>query len=833
VIRRRRAILITVLVAAACLAVGRAVSALYVDYEWYAATGAREVWLARATNAVVLTVVMVLVAGLFLFANLYAVRRSIVAVVLPRRVGNIEIGQEVPGRYLTGAAMLISLLLGVGLALPPEPWSEFALARFGVPFGETEPYFQADLGFFVYWLPLESALYVRTLVLLLVTTCAVVVLYFALTPSLRWERNRLTVSSRVRRHAAVLTACIFCALAWSYRLDAYGLLSHGTGPAGAFTYADHHFGIPANRALAVLTVAAGLVTAAALWRGQVRTAFGVVSATILLPLVVFRAVPVFLPHGGDSAQIATHEQPYAVIRALATRQAYGVRRLGPAEAQRGFASRRDAAAGTPAWDPAALTLALDRSAHRHVIPGAVAWERSQAGLLATVVDRGDGGQGAALLHVLAGAADERGGPVRTDSLGRPSLDDQPIPPVLLYDGASGPAIVADSMQRIAAPRIDGWLARLAHAWSAQNLSLIGAELPDPHPKILQRRDVRERVDALVPFFAQGSTVWPAVADDSLYWVLHLYSAADTYPLSEHFELAHDERSYFQHAATAFVHAYTGRVTVVADETLDPIGQTWVRQFPALFTRATELPPHLAADVPPPIDGAVAMAMGFAAIGSRMSPVAEPIVRQRAVVADGSDSAATGDEPPCLALSGGATPCAWSIPLVDAGERVTGLVVAQGGIGGAVRWWPLLASGSGMRWSPALDRLDRAADSALGARHEGTVARGRVRALLVGGQLVLVQPAYEWHADAPPALARVAVATSDSAWSAPTLAEAMTNRSAGGESLPVRMSPELSPADFRSRVGALYDSMRAALKRGDMAAFGAAYASLGRLLGRTP
>ena len=138
-IRRRRAILITVLLAAACLVVGRAISALYVDYEWYAATGAREVWLARATNTVVLTAVMVLVAALFLFANLYAVRRSIVAVVLPRRVGNIEIGQEVPGRYLTGAAMLISLLLGIGLALPPEPWSELALARFGVPFGETEP----------------------------------------------------------------------------------------------------------------------------------------------------------------------------------------------------------------------------------------------------------------------------------------------------------------------------------------------------------------------------------------------------------------------------------------------------------------------------------------------------------------------------------------------------------------------------------------------------------------------------------------------------------------------------------------------------------------------
>ena len=35
----------------------------------------------------------------------------------------------------------------------------FSLLRHGISFGESDPYFGADLGFFVYWLPVELTLY--------------------------------------------------------------------------------------------------------------------------------------------------------------------------------------------------------------------------------------------------------------------------------------------------------------------------------------------------------------------------------------------------------------------------------------------------------------------------------------------------------------------------------------------------------------------------------------------------------------------------------------------------------------------------------------------------
>ena len=136
---RRWAALAAVSVAVLLL-VGRAVASLYVDYRWYEALGAAELWRARTVTQLLLGALSTIVGGAFLFVNLWAVRRSVVSLVLPRRVANIEIGEEVPPRYLTIAAAVIALALSAVLTLPNESWQTFALWRHGVEFGESDPF---------------------------------------------------------------------------------------------------------------------------------------------------------------------------------------------------------------------------------------------------------------------------------------------------------------------------------------------------------------------------------------------------------------------------------------------------------------------------------------------------------------------------------------------------------------------------------------------------------------------------------------------------------------------------------------------------------------------
>ena len=94
-------------------------------------------------------------------------------------------------------------------------------------------------------------LYYRTLTTVLFAT-VVVIFFYALTPSLRWDRGALYVSHYVRRHLTALGAVLLLLLAWSYRLDIYESLLFGSGPGGAFSYSDHRTVIPVSIWLAYL-----------------------------------------------------------------------------------------------------------------------------------------------------------------------------------------------------------------------------------------------------------------------------------------------------------------------------------------------------------------------------------------------------------------------------------------------------------------------------------------------------------------------------------------------------------------------------------------------------
>ena len=149
---------------------------------------------------------------------------------------------------------------------------------------------------------------------------------------------------------------------------------------------------------------------------------------------------------------------------------------------------------------------------------------------------------------------------------------------LVYPGARGLVVVSDPQLDVAGPRLGDGLRRLGYAWAFQSLDLLSDSVPR-RARLVTIRDVRTRISRVAPVFTQGSMVEPMFRADTLYWKLELYSASSNYPLSQHFVLAGEERSYFRHSATALVNASTARVMIAADPTPDPISQAWMTAFP--------------------------------------------------------------------------------------------------------------------------------------------------------------------------------------------------------------------------------------------------------------
>jgi uncharacterized membrane protein (UPF0182 family) len=774
------------------------------------------VWRARLGTSAVLGATSFAVAALFAFVNLYAVRQSVVSLVLPRRIANIEIGEEVPGRMLLLAVIALSLLVGGALFLPSDLWSEALLARIGRPFGETDPYFGADLGFFVYWLPVEMAVHLWAVLLLVVVALMVIVLY-ALTPSLRWEARHLYLSAYVRRHFVMLGGMLLLLLAWSYRLRMYSLLADGGGRGGSFTAVDHRVLVPAMLLLAVVTFCAALVVAWAGWSGQMRLAFLAVTTVLLLAVAGRSLAPLLARRAADPAAAEARERPYVATRLGYTRRAYGVDRIRPDSLGTGFASARQAASRVGVWDAANLAQAAQRLRRVRVVGEGegVAWQSSPTSLQALLVERSSdsatGGRDVwGVGRYDAASADDRGFPVRINGgrLQEELVFDEPA----VFTGAPDFTIVSDSGRRIVGVEMASTVSRLAHAWSLQNFRLLFGELPLDRPTILRRRDPRQRIAALAPFFAQGTEVIPVVAGDSLYWAIELYAASSTYPLSRRFTLLGEERGYLQHAGTALVHGASGGVRIVLVSSPDPVTSSWADRFPTLFVRATSLPPSLRAALPRIADGARAQALAFAAAGFRGDSFE---VRHFGTL-DGADSAASR-EPLHVELPGARVAALW--PLLDDQERVRGVLAAEGGAERATAWIPLTSDGR--RWGAVLDRL-RIADSAV---RENGVVRSPARVVPVGARPLYLQPVFQWRPGGSPRLLRVVTLSADTVRVGPTLAAAVGVGSVTAAPTPLR-------SDLRGRVDSLYRVMRDALSRGNWAAFGRAFDALGAA-GRLP
>ena len=811
----RQKVGLAVAAVALLLLIGRGIAAAALDYQWYAAMGAASLWRVRALFTLLSSGITAVLGTAFVFANLYAVRGSVLSLVLPRRVGNLDIGEEVPSRYLVVATAVLSVLLGA--VLTETDWIPLARLAYGQPFGESDPYFQRDLGFFAYWLPVERSMYLWALLSTLLVTAVVVFLY-ALTPSLRWERGALRVSHYVRRHLTVLASLLLLLLAWSYRLDAFGLLADGSGDAHAFSYVDHRVLVPASVVLSIMTLGAALVVLWSGWTGQNRVAFLSVSGLLLVSLVLHQLAPTLARRFASEQDPTARERPYLATRAAYTRRAFALDRIAPAgdsTALGDLVLGRD----VPAWDDAALVRAVRRTQAGILVPSISPLALSDGALVALVAARAasDSVDEWSAARLSLTRADDRGEPLVVDGSGASPADWIRLAPVYVSDSGDGYRIVGDSTGTVAGVPIGDGIQRLVPAWALQNFRLLTRDLPQPSPRIVLHRDVRDRVFAIAPFFEQGANAVPAIVGDTLLWMLDLYATAPDYPLSLHVRLGGAEHPFLHHAATAIVNATSGRVRLVVDTATiahDPIVRGWRTAFPELFSEPRALPASVIAQLPPALEQLVAQRSAFGAVGTNR----EGSAVRHAPTQDGAD---TAFDAAVSRFAAGPGSLAIALPLLGADERLDGLLVATGGAVRTTRWLP---SATRARWTGVLDRL-RAADSAsAGALRDTRAIHGPLRPVPVAGDAAFAQSSYSWRAQGAVSLASVGVLQRDSLRWGRSIADAL-----GTPAAPVETSRP--PVELRARAAALYDSLRAAMQRGDWRAYAEHWDALGRLLGR--
>lgn len=150
--------------------------------------------------------------------------------------------------FILGAALLVAAVNALNAM---GMWHEFLQFMNKTPFGETDPLFGIDIGFYVFSLPFLKFLQLWTQGVLMLTLIGSAAIYF-MTRSVSFTPGRLYVAPAARLHLTLLGALILILWGVGYWVARYELLFSPTGVVFGAGYTDVHVVLPA---LSILTFA--------------------------------------------------------------------------------------------------------------------------------------------------------------------------------------------------------------------------------------------------------------------------------------------------------------------------------------------------------------------------------------------------------------------------------------------------------------------------------------------------------------------------------------------------------------------------------------------------
>jgi uncharacterized membrane protein (UPF0182 family) len=165
------------------------------------------------------------------------------------------------------------------------------------------------------------------------------------------------------------------------------------------------------------------------------------------------------------------------------------------------------------------------------------------------------------------------------------------------------------------PKLDNIFNKLVYAIKFQSEQIFLSNAVTNKSQILYDRDPIERVGKVAPYLTLDTDTYPAVVDGKVVWIVDGYTTTTNYPYSQVETLsdtivdtntqplpyAVDDLNYIRNSVKATVDAYSGKVTLYAWDTEDPILKTWQKIFPTTLKSSDSMDAELLSHVRYPSD----------------------------------------------------------------------------------------------------------------------------------------------------------------------------------------------------------------------------------------
>ncbi len=644
-IRRRIAtILIGIVILALVLA--RWTANLYVDWLWFQSLNYQKTFLTIIFSELGLKVVVGSLFFIALFLNLLPIKSKIINAV--NRTRFVEDDENVVNIYTSplsryakpGPILAIFALISLFMAffmgtMITGDWVVFQQFLNPTDFGQVDPIFNKDIGFYVFKLPFYKFLYKLFIWSIILIAFWVALAYFV-TESASGRLSGFLKTDAARYHLSFLAAVFFVGRAAGYRLAQFDLLHRPSHIIYGPGYTDIHASLLAYKILFVLSIVVAIAIIINIFLRRFKLVVYSIVGLVIVSVLIGGIYPVVMQKFVVLPNELNKEKPYIANSIKFTRMAYNLDKVekkpfpaGKILTAQDIQQNRDTVDSIRLWDyrPLQQTYAQIQEMRtyyeiknidvdRYYVNGKYRQlmiaprEMNQAQLsdeAKTWVN-----QKLKYTHgygVVASPVNE------VTAEGLPKLFIKDIPPdsnvdinvtrpeiyfgeltdnyVIVntkeeeFDYPKGEENAYTRFKGDTGVRLGNIARRVMFAIALADYKLLLSSEINNDSQVLYYRNIGERVRKIAPFLRYDGDPYIIIDDKGkLYWIWDAYTTTNMFPYSEPFDSGFN---YIRNSVKVTIDAYDGSVKFyVADED-DPIIKSFEKIFEGMFLPLSEMP----------------------------------------------------------------------------------------------------------------------------------------------------------------------------------------------------------------------------------------------------
>lgn len=609
---------------------------IYTNWLWYESLGFLDLYTRILTTRLWLFFGGAALSGVLTGINLYLAYR------LSKGISRIALPETTAlwvRRVTILAIVFIVAIISIGFGVAASGrWETVLLAINSVPFNITDPVYNTDVSFYVFKVRLFHFVQGWLLgvgIINILATLAVYSVRFSL------RGTRFTLEKSVRTHLTVIGALTFFCIGWGHFLDTYEILLSPGGLVSGATYTD----IAARRpALLLLTSIAGLsgviLFASILLKEPqrwLRLAVGATGLWIVAAILVGAVYPALIQRFVVEPNELERETPYIERNIEWTRMGFGLDQVTEAAypvkdevPPEVFLANPETTSNIRLWDPRPLTDVYNQKQHlalyyeflnldvdryqidgeyRQVLLGAreLAPEKLPSEAQRWSNQKLQFTHGYGVVMSPATEHTQSGNPTfyirDVPPQGKISVD---TPQVYYGENNQSFVIVKTKVQEFDRPSYESTpvykpyagnggvalgsiLRRMAYAWEFTDINILISGQLTPESRIQYRRNIQDRVNAVVPFLRLDKDPYLVIVNGKLYWIQDAYTTTDRFPYSQRPEGVFN---YVRNSVKIVVDAHDGTVQMYITDDEDPLLRAYAKIFPGIFLPSTAMDPGI-------------------------------------------------------------------------------------------------------------------------------------------------------------------------------------------------------------------------------------------------